>query len=118
MIDRRQHPRLNKHIFVTHRILEQALRAGSRIKNISEGGIRMPIIRKLEPGTTVHLEIRLADFQKPITVTGEVIWIKTRNDVEFPFDAGMKFTHVSSSDRKKIRDALCREIRAEIEWIE
>ena len=117
MSERRRHPRISKPVNVTHRMLQQALRAGSRIKNISESGIRIPIIRKLEPGTTIQLEIRLVEFQEPIVTMGKVIWLRTRNDVDYPFEAGIKFLELSLADRNKIRNSLSKGGHAEIEWI-
>lgn len=63
-------------------------------RNISGGGIRMPILKRLNPGTSVDLEI--FNYNKDVSVRcrGKVVWIWdtpiAEKEEQF-YEAGVKF---------------------------
>jgi hypothetical protein len=66
----------------------------STTKNISGGGIRMPLLKKLKPGSVLNLEIfkNKADFF--IRCRGKVAWVwdaPADQKGEQLFEAGIKF---------------------------
>src|SRR4030043_1341445 len=63
-------------------------------KNISGGGMRMSLLKKLEPGTVLDLEIFKYDSDLTARCKGKVVWLwdapmDTEN--EQLFEAGIKF---------------------------
>jgi len=118
MQEQRQYIRLSKSLVVGYKIKGQFLSSGGRSKNISAGGICLPIFQMLNLGTILDLEVHLKEFEKPIKVTGEIIWITKREDVRLPFEAGIKFIKIDPSERNKIFYYISHDDQADIKWIE
>ena len=112
MQERRQHIRLNKSFEVSYRISNQLIQFSSRSVDISIGGICLSAPQRLEPGTVFQLELRPTGVKKSIAATGKVMWLKERNDAQFPFEIGIKFIRIAPSDIK-ILDNLCRKLEEE-----
>lgn len=77
----------------------------------------MPIVQRLEPGTLLELEINFVELDKPIPVIGEIVWLKERKDVQFPFEIGIKFVKIDPAGRKEIMNIFKKE-PTEIKWID
>jgi len=76
-------------------------------KNISVGGIAISLCEKLTLRDTISLEVEIPGVPVPVTVTGEVAWI--REDVEQEdeqgirhFSAGIEFKELLPKDKKRI----------------
>lgn len=102
MEERRKYIRIDKALSLSYEILESFLRPSCRSKDISEGGIRLRIFQRLAPGTALKLWIYLRDFEQPILAVGEVAWLQKQNDKEYPFEVGIRFIEINSSDRDKL----------------
>lgn len=66
----------------------------STTRNISGGGIRMPLLKRLKPGATVDLEIFKTNMDTAFRCMGKVMWIwdaSTDKKEEHSFEAGVKF---------------------------
>jgi c-di-GMP-binding flagellar brake protein YcgR len=101
MENRRQHIRVSKSLEVKYRILNGFLRSGSRSTDVSKGGICLPIIQRLDSGTTLELEICLGEMTKSIEAIGEVVWLSHRKGGQFPFEVGIKFIKIAPIDIDK-----------------
>lgn len=121
MTEQRKHIRINESLMISHRLLKEAYRTGSRSKDISEGGICFPAHRSFEPGTNLELEIHILEFKKPIVATGEVVWLRKRNDIKYPFLVGVKFIKIDLLDRRKLHNYICGiskdGISRDVKWI-
>ena len=103
MDERRQYIRIDKSTAVSYRVLEQFLGSGSRSKNISEGGICLPLHQRFGVGVVLELKIHLAELSQPILAIGKVVWLEEKKeDVNFPFELGIQFIKISPADKNKI----------------
>ena len=66
----------------------------STTRNISGGGIRMPLLKKLKPGTTLDMEIFKHNTDMAFRCMGKVVWtwdsLTDKKDEE-SYEAGVKF---------------------------
>lgn len=117
MIERRQYPRLNKSTIVRFRFPGSHLGMSSRSEDVSEGGIRVAVLQRLDLGMNLDLNFKLEDCADSITARAKIIWQDTRNNTYYPFAVGLKFLRIDSADSKKIRDyvnkILCKEKTAD-----
>ena len=83
---------------VAGREVQGALRAA---KNISGGGIRIPVDKRLRQGAKLALELKLPRETVPIQAQVDVIW-----SARFPgrrtYEASCQFTKIDPLDRGKI----------------
>jgi c-di-GMP-binding flagellar brake protein YcgR len=118
MQERRQHIRISKFLTISYEVLDQFIKGGSRSKNISGGGLCMPLIQRLKPGTLLKLEIRLVEFSKPIVATGKVIWLSEKREAQFPFIGGVEFVKIDLGDLNRIRRHIAKESQSDIALLE
>jgi c-di-GMP-binding flagellar brake protein YcgR len=95
---RRQHIRISKSLDIRYWIIKDILHYGSRSVDVSNGGIRFPVIQRLEPGTVLGLEIHLQDITRPIEATAEVVWQELRRHEKYPYEVGVKFIKIAHMD--------------------
>ncbi|MFH1848313.1 MAG: PilZ domain-containing protein, partial [Candidatus Omnitrophota bacterium] len=77
----------------------------SLIENVSRGGIRFLLSKKLERGTLIALKMLLPNENPPIFITGEITWAKGGNGGSLsPFDTGVKFAKISELDKVRLLD--------------
>lgn len=107
MKERRRHKRMRASLEVTYRITGHHLQSGSRSIDLSEGGMRLSVAQRLNPGTVLELKINSKKAGKVISAAGEVMWVNRRRDPKFPFEMGIKFTRIAPSDRI-ILEPICR----------
>jgi hypothetical protein len=82
----------------------------STTKNISGGGIRMPLLKKIKPGTTVDLEIfKHNNTDMAVKCMGKVIWVwnapMDKKEDHF-FEAGVKFLNPDLLNVGRLIDSL------------
>lgn len=123
MIERRKFVRLKDSLKIGYRsINDDVVGRDSFSTDIGGGGISIPVANRVKPGTRLELEISLPKQDKPVAVTGEVVWLNTRDDVDFPFVIGVRFNNIDPFDRGKILKYITQKIRdgelVEIEWID
>lgn len=106
MKERRHYIRISKALSVSYRILKDFLTSSTHSRDISEGGICLPIHHRFEPGTVLALKIAILEFGISIKAIGEVVWFKEINDTKYPFCVGIKFIEISDSDHNKLRNYL------------
>ncbi len=81
----------------------------STTRNISGGGIRMPLLKKLKPGTTVDLEIFRHNTDMVFKCIGKVVWMWdniTDEKEERAFEAGIKFLNPDLFYIGRLMDSL------------
>ncbi|MBU3911542.1 MAG: PilZ domain-containing protein [Candidatus Omnitrophica bacterium] len=91
-VDRRMFDRIDGIVAVKYCPEGSTVEHYATTKNISGGGIRMSLFRKLEPGTVLELEIYKMNSNVSARCRGEVIWItRTADRSKRCFEAGIKF---------------------------
>ena len=70
-------------------------------KDISGGGIRFPVNKRLPKGAKLDLKLMLPRETAPIQAQAEVIW-SARSRGRRTFEAGCQFTKIDPLDRGKI----------------
>ncbi|MDD3296457.1 MAG: PilZ domain-containing protein [Candidatus Omnitrophica bacterium] len=120
MKERRQHIRINDSLKVSYQVIKSFRLVVTQSKDVSEGGISLPILQRLSPGMVIDLEIYLSDSQKPIKATGEIMWLKEIKDLKFPYMVGIKFLKIDSASLNRIRTYVLKKLNKEKEvgWIE
>lgn len=122
MGERRKQIRVSDSLKIKYKVISPPDGFGGALSiNISEGGISFPIDKTLIPGVVLDLEIILKDSPRPIEATGEVVWIRQRDDENFPFTVGIKFLKVNPRDRDRVyyhihkRDERLKS--GDVEWL-
>jgi Tfp pilus assembly protein PilZ len=87
----RQHSRIENSLRISYQIANDAMHADCLTTDISEGGIRLNLFKRLEVGTTIKLCIYFQDLAQPTYVIGKVAWIKKTPDKKYPYEAGIQF---------------------------
>jgi c-di-GMP-binding flagellar brake protein YcgR len=123
MMDERRHlVRVGKMAEINYSIADAYLKSGTRSKNISSEGMCLPMIQRLEPGTVLDIEIKLAQDKQPIRAVAQVVWLNPRDDHRYPFEAGVKFIEINETEKAKIKEVLSRsgfpENDSDVRWME
>lgn len=91
-IDRRMFDRVDGIVAVKYSPVGSATENYATTKNISGGGMKVSLFRKLSPGTMIDLEIFKINSDSSARCRGEVMWItKTTDKGRRCFEAGIKF---------------------------
>ncbi len=106
MTDNRKYIRINKSSEVSYKILRKFMKSGTRSSNISIGGICLPTVQRLNPGTFLELEISFVEIESIVKAVGEIIWINEKKQGESPFEIGIKFIDISLSDVELINKMI------------
>lgn len=102
MEERRKYIRINESLAVHYQILKAFMKSGSRSKDISGGGICFPVLQNIPVGTILELEIESPQIVRSIKATGMVKWIKKRENLQFPYEIGVEFINIDSTDRNNL----------------
>lgn len=111
MNERRKNIRINKTLIVRFKLPKNYLGMSSRSEDMSEGGMRMVVLQRLEPGMRLELNFNIQENAKPITVTAKVIWVDYKKESYFPFTVGLQFTNLADFDRERLREHIGRIIQ-------
>jgi c-di-GMP-binding flagellar brake protein YcgR len=83
----------------------------STTRNISGGGIRMPLLKKLKPGTTLDMEIFKHNTDMAFRCMGKVVWtwgsLTDKKDEEI-YEAGVKFLNPDLMYIGKLIESLAK----------
>ena len=103
MKEHREYIRLDRSLKVSYKVVDAAGdKEISFTEDISGGGLRLSLKRRVQPGAFLEVEIYLPEITKPIVVTGEVRWLDNKDDAEYPFVVGVKFAEIDQLDRGKL----------------
>lgn len=117
MKERRRYVRQSRSLEISYQILKKILRDSSRSINISETGICFPIVQRLQPGVVLDLEIRSVELERPIVAIGEVIWVNEKKGEKFPFEIGVRFIEIKTTDMELLSYLLKRLREKDLEFI-
>lgn len=108
MEERRKYVRIDNSLSVSYRVLKSYLTSSSHSRNISEGGISLPINHKFDPGVVLALKIQIIEWDISIKAVGEVVWIKELKDAAFTFLTGIKFIEIDPEGYAKLRKYIIK----------
>ena len=113
MDERRRFVRLPARLRATYQVVNSDPPRDSLIKNMGGGGIGFFTESRLAPGTVVQVEVQFPERPKPVRFTAQVVWSgelihESRERLERPYEAGLRFLDVSPEDRQFVmqRSAL------------
>lgn len=109
MDEKRKYVRIDSSISVAFSIIDSEHdRYTTLSKNVSLGGVMIPLKRQLTIGTKLHLELTLPNESKPISIIGEVVWQKETNIVDsgMLFNTGIKYLEIDSFEMQKLTNYL------------
>ncbi|MBF0504520.1 MAG: PilZ domain-containing protein [Candidatus Omnitrophica bacterium] len=107
MQNKRKSDRRNVSLNVSFRKMKSNLISGSRIKDISETGICIPLNLYFPINSLLEVGIRLHEFKNFIKTTARVVRISDRdNNSRYRYDVGLEFLDLPSEKRNLLRDYL------------
>ena len=118
MEERRQTVRVTKSLTVSYKIPSQFMISSATSKNISCGGICMPIMQGFSPGVVLEMKFKIRELAAPIVALGEIIWTGKSTNRQFPFEVGIKFIRIDPQDREKIASHIQKDSSGVIKWLE
>lgn len=119
--ERRRYVRINKGFKVSYLEVGDHLKGEAQSRNISEGGICLPLDRHFGEGTFLELEIYPEELKAPIKALARIVWITDRHAGRLPFEAGFQFLEIAPDQRDKLRDYIKRFLAQGgegVRWIE
>ena len=81
----------------------------STTRNISGGGIRMPLLKKVKPGAIIDLEIFKHNMDMAFRCAGKVMWVwdaPMDKKEDHIFEAGVKFLNPDMMHVGRLIDSL------------
>lgn len=103
MSERRQNVRLDTAMGVEYEVLKSPIEGICQTKNISTGGLKLPIDAEVEEGTILEMKINLTGNEPAIFATAEVVWIsEPTGSWEGRYDAGLRFVKMDELDKNRI----------------
>ncbi len=107
--ERRKFRRLPHELTVTYMVLKKAVARNERGKTIdvSEGGVRVLLDKKLEAGTSLDMKIDVPGTGETAEVVGEVMWTEDAHDANDPsgrrlFYSGIRFSFIKEPAGKSL----------------
>lgn len=81
-------------------------------QDISLGGVRILIDRKLSVGNILELKMVMPFFTEPIIVFAEVVWQQAKSrETSNHYETGLRFIKINIQNKKKIKEALISSVR-------
>jgi len=107
MKEKRRHRRFKKSFDVKYESKGIAgIESNTKSKDISIGGIKIPINKLIQKGAKLTMEIKLPDEETPITAQGQIMWVKNLSDNPHgDVDAGIKFSKIDKAQKEKLLKA-------------
>ncbi|MFH0731493.1 MAG: PilZ domain-containing protein [Candidatus Omnitrophota bacterium] len=106
MKDNRKHKRQNRQLDVTYSCAKGPLiiESKTKTKDISAGGIRLPLDEALKVADRVRLAITLPWQRQPIDAIAKVVWASSRpiaGETTVERDCGLEFAWTSVPDMQE-----------------
>jgi c-di-GMP-binding flagellar brake protein YcgR len=106
--ERRRYIRVGMQISVSYVVFDEVRESKVSIaKDISGGGMRLPLKEKLTVGTLLELQLELLKQNKTIVLEAKVVWIKPHpEDKDYPYEAGIEFLGIGAVQRSMISNYI------------
>ena len=105
--DQRKFPRANMRLMAFIKFLETGKVRRVLTKDISGVGVCFVSNELLEPGTSLEMEVKLPDYDNPITFTAAVVWSRVTEPPAKSYqqpvvETGLKFVAINPKQRSLI----------------
>ena len=67
------------------------MRSLCRVLDVSNQGLKITSHERLPPGTLLYLEFPATFDERPLTLMGEVVWVRAGEGVSAPHEVGILF---------------------------
>ena len=111
MQEQRKYIRVSESLEVKYHPSKRLLGSSAFTKDISQGGICIPTLLRLEPKSVLELKIKLPEISEPIAVKGETVWLSEVNDNDFRFLLGVKFIELGNHSRNRINNHIRNQLK-------
>jgi len=98
-------------------LLKLGIGRGSKARaavDLSEGGIRLAVTERLQPGTRVRIRIELEKYKEVIEATGMIRWCRQYAGKADEYIIGVMFEKLSPQEIRKI--GLMRECMTSVQY--
>ena len=102
--EKRKYYRVGLSTRVTYNVIgESEEQKHMSAKDISGGGIRIPLNENLKVGTLLNIKIEFLNKHESVSAKGKIVWIRLAFDnLEFFYEAGIEFLDLNVEQRIKI----------------
>ena len=122
MEEKRKSPRVRANAVVSFKVKSAKLASGSRVKDISESGIGIPLKQYYSVNSILELEVRSDDLKEPIKATARVVRIANRDKGKFQFEVGVELLDFPFAKLNILHDYIQRIIAQgedqDISWLD
>ncbi len=99
--ERRRFIRVDMKLVTFLKVVETGKVQRSLTKDLSGVGLRLVTEQPLSPGTPLEVEMKLPDFDAPLTFTAEVVWSRPISEQRKSYEAptaetGVRFVNVDA----------------------
>jgi len=108
MDDRRKSARKDANLKISFRKMKHYLFSGSRVKNISEIGICMPVNINIPVGSLLEVEIVFDEINTSMYALARVVRVDERDNSRYRFDMGLEFLNLTPEKQNTLRDYIHR----------
>jgi c-di-GMP-binding flagellar brake protein YcgR len=105
--ERRRFERIESLIEIRYKGRSQDISGYSLTRDVSEGGMGLPVSGSIPAGTSLNLEINLggASFRKEIAAAAKVAWSRRNAEHWKPrYSAGLRFIKIADDDKQDLMD--------------
>ena len=106
MPNQRKSTRRSVNLNVSFRKVKSYLISGSRIKNISETGMCIPLNLYFPVDSLLEVGFPLHEFKNSIKTLARVVRVSDRNNSRYRFDVGLEFLNLPADKRNMIREYI------------
>ena len=108
MLERRKYPRFELKVNAKYKLMsdEEVFKLATT-KNISAEGLCFESQEKLNKGSHVNLEVDLGDKMPPVSLIGEIRWVKEIKTPEKSYVNGLKLIDIPKSDEGRFLKYYC-----------
>ena len=106
--EKRQYARLDTTVKIIYGVMAKVHKPFSSLsKNVSSGGICIPLERRLKVGEVLELEVDVPGKQVPIFALGRIAWVKKnmpqgKDARYYPYQGGVEFIAIEQEERESI----------------
>jgi c-di-GMP-binding flagellar brake protein YcgR len=111
MQEQRKYVRVSESLEVKYHPSKRLLGSSAFTKDISQGGICIPTLLRLEPKSVLELQIKLSEASKPIAAKGETIWLSEINDNDFRFLLGIRFIKLDNYSHGRLEGHIRSQLK-------
>lgn len=104
--ERRRYVRINESLLLSYAPIDASHEpVHTSAKNISGGGLKIPLKDKFVVGTFLKLELELLKEKKKRNLQAKVVWIRPNSEKdkeEFPYEGGIEFVNLDPEERNML----------------